>query len=216
MINTPHAGAQAPASPDTARTGTSARALAPIDQLRECVGRGLCLIPNHATLLDFPEPGMAICGCGKRDCKSDPGKHPRIKWTEVAAPHSFEQVEYWHDTTSPMRAMSNWSILLGACDPPLAAFDIDTRNGGLVSLAAMVERYGPLPPTWRDESSRSGGHYYFVAPPGLPEKAHVKLGPGLDFLAGRHLVIIEPSTHWTGAKYRWRNWPSCPSSYKTW
>lgn len=203
MSTTPLSGAQARARLDPANPCISAARLAPIDQLRECLACGLCLIPIHATILDFPEPGAVECGCGNRDCKSTPGKHPRIKWKGVTAPHTFEEVAGWYYSTSPMPVMSNWSVLLGACDPPLAVLDIDTRNGGLESFDALIAKYGPLPNTWRDESSRGGGHYYFAAPPGLPDKAHVTLGPGLDFLAGRHLVIIAPSKHRTGANYRW-------------
>lgn len=197
--------AQAPTNPNhSAAATTSSRKLHyAIDKLRACVDQGICLIPNHPVLLDWPEPGVAVCACGNPDCHSSPGKHPRIKWREVTAPHSFHQVEDWYYSTTPMPIMSNWSVLLGACDPPLAVLDIDTRNGGLETFDALVEQHGPLPHTWRDESSRGGGHYYFVAPPGLPSKAHVILGSGVDFLAGRHLVIIDPSTHWTGARYRW-------------
>jgi hypothetical protein len=171
-----------------------------LDKLRDCVNRGLCLIPEYGVIFDHPDAGVVRCACGKSDCT---GKHPSIKWKGVIAPPTFSQVEDWYYKTPPMPVMSNWAVLLGACDPPLAVLDIDTRNGGLESFAALEAKHGPLPQTWQDASSRGGGHYYFVAPPGLPEKAKVELGPGLDFLIGRHLVVIDPSIHWTGANYRW-------------
>lgn len=86
--------------------------------------------------------------------------------------------------------------------------DVDAYDGkrGDQSLAELVDRYGPLPPTWMSTSradGRSGISFYRV-PPGT--KLHDKPGPNIEIIQHHHrYAIVWPSVHPTGAPYRWQD-----------
>ena len=80
---------------------------------------------------------------------------------------------------------------------PIAMFviDVDPRNGGLESLAALEEKVGPFPTTMRTISGRRDGgcHYFFRRPPGKLSGA--KLGPGIDLKSNTGYTVHAPSIH---------------------
>jgi Bifunctional DNA primase/polymerase, N-terminal len=89
------------------------------------------------------------------------------------------------------------------------AFDVDyggwdaTEPDGLTSLAALTERYGPLPPTVM-QITGGGGYQYFFQPDERVQNAAGIL-PGLDARSTGGYVVAPPSIHPdTGATYRWR------------
>jgi hypothetical protein len=81
------------------------------------------------------------------------------------------------------------------------ALDVDPRNRGDASLAALEGRYGKLPVTWQTVTGSNGSHYYFRADIEIPSSAG-RVGPGLD-IKGDGLVVAPPSLHASGKRYAW-------------
>jgi putative DNA primase/helicase len=78
--------------------------------------------------------------------------------------------------------------------------DVDPRNGGTKSFAALNSRLGPLPPTLTCESG-DGTHLYFRA---LTDSVRKKiLAPGVDLLGESCYAVAPPSLHSSGKRYRW-------------
>jgi putative DNA primase/helicase len=108
-----------------------------------------------------------------------------------------------------LRAM-NWTRATGvACRPAPdeLVLDIDPRNGGSESFAALVEKLGPLPETvWADTGS-GGQHAWFKVPIGHPTPA--KLAEGVDMKWHNGYVVMPGSVHpVTGNAYQWRDYCS--------
>jgi hypothetical protein len=83
----------------------------------------------------------------------------------------------------------------------LAVLDIDPKNGGLISLEALVEAHGALPPTPQVKTGSGGSHYYFGLPDGVVLSPSLgKLAPGIDF---PKQVVAPPSIHPSGTPYSW-------------
>ncbi|HVV37967.1 MAG TPA: bifunctional DNA primase/polymerase [Acidimicrobiales bacterium] len=82
----------------------------------------------------------------------------------------------------------------------LVVLDVDPRNGGDESLAAL----GTLPSTLTSVTGAGGRHLFFRRPLGeLMNGAH-KLGPGVDVkVGGRGYVVLPPSVHPNGQRYEW-------------
>jgi len=88
----------------------------------------------------------------------------------------------------------------------LVVLDVDPRNGGGESLAALIEVHGPLPVTATVDTGGDGEHYYFELPSGMNAKSF-KLAPGLDVQIEGAYVIAPPSIHPNGKLYKWRRAP---------
>jgi putative DNA primase/helicase len=78
--------------------------------------------------------------------------------------------------------------------------DLDPRNDGMKSFAALKTRLGPLPQTLSCESG-DGTHFYFRAPTGQVKKR--VLASGVDLLAEGCYAVAPPSLHASGKRYRW-------------
>ncbi|MFI6105810.1 bifunctional DNA primase/polymerase [Streptomyces sp. NPDC051310] len=80
-----------------------------------------------------------------------------------------------------------------------AVLDIDPRNGGSRSLAALEGRVGVLPGTTMQITGGDGLHLLYLSPgfdlPGEPF-------PGIDFKHNGY-ILLDPSVHASGARYRW-------------
>lgn len=74
--------------------------------------------------------------------------------------------------------------------------DVDPRNGGAETMAALVNAYGSLPRT-RLVRTRSGGeHWYYRLPDDRDLRG--KLGPGVDIKKpGRGYVLVPPTEGYT-------------------
>jgi hypothetical protein len=84
--------------------------------------------------------------------------------------------------------------------------DIDPRNGGTESWAALEAEYGGFPPTRTVRTGGGGYHKYVRFPPGT---RCGKLAPGIDVKADGGFVIIPPSKihipEHEGRSYLWEN-----------
>lgn len=90
--------------------------------------------------------------------------------------------------------------------PRVIGLDVDNYAGkhGANTLATHVEKFGPLPPTWRATSrdDEHSGIYLFTVPEGLYWPG--ELGPHVEVIQTRHrYVVAPPSRHPEGRDYRW-------------
>jgi hypothetical protein len=139
--------------------------------------------------LELAGEGLAVFPCG-------PDKAPRT-------PRGF------HDASTDPGTIEAWDwsdALIGAALPPgQIVLDVDPRNGGDETMAALKTAGHKLPRTRVVRTGGEGTHYYFTAPPDVELRG--KLGPGVDVKrSGRGYVIVPPS-----AGYRLiRNEPAAP------
>lgn len=73
----------------------------------------------------------------------------------------------------------------------LLLLDVDPRKGGDVSLAALEQQHGALPPTMTSRTPSGGRHLYFAGPD--VANSSDKVGAGLDIKSRRGYVVAPPS-----------------------
>src|SRR4051794_30751043 len=93
-----------------------------------------CRVPLHGLL-------NGRCSCGEESCGTT-GKHPRLRAWQVRASVDPHLLEGWFRRWPH----ANVGIATGRRSG-LVALDVDPRNGGEETLAALQERHGPLPVT---------------------------------------------------------------------
>jgi hypothetical protein len=135
------------------------------------------------------------CSCGKLDCRS-PGKHPRTSRGFIDATTDRKKIKAWW-TEWPD---SNIGMPTGSVSG-LLVLDVDPRNGGYKSLAKVLIDSGPLPPTAKQQTGGGGRHLFFRYS-GL--KMPKTLAPGIDVKADGGYVVVAPSIHQSGKRYKWR------------
>ncbi len=83
--------------------------------------------------------------------------------------------------------------------------DVDHPEGP-ATLAALEKKYGPLPVTWEQKTGGGGRHLFFRVPENVTIRNSAgKLGPNLDIRGEGGYVILAPSLHPSGARYRFIN-----------
>jgi hypothetical protein len=109
----------------------------------------------------------------------------------------------------PARIRELWSNPLFnvaiATGKPSGVFVIDTdrRKGGGVSLQKLEAQFGPLPPTVKVITA-DGVHYYFKMPHGIDVRNSTgQIGVGIDCRGSGGYVLVPPSLHPSGVRYRW-------------
>jgi hypothetical protein len=149
-------------------------------------------------------PIRRILGAGtetpKCDCSDDScpnvGKHPRIAWSKEAGVASMW--EKW--------PADGFGIATGSRSG-IWVLDVDPKNGGFETLAALEQKHEPLPKTVSVRTGSGGLHFYFRFPgPEYRNTAHA-LGPGLDTRGDGGYVVGPGSLHKSGQRYNWQNGP---------
>ncbi|MFE3311124.1 bifunctional DNA primase/polymerase [Embleya sp. NPDC059213] len=116
----------------------------------------------------------------------------------------------YHAATANPEVLRRWwgrypaaNIGLPCTPNGLAVVDVDPRNGGHRTLAALEQRHGCLPGTLMQITPGSlpdGGLHMIYRHPGVPLPG--KLGMGIDVKANGYIVVA-PSVHANGVRYRW-------------
>lgn len=158
--------------------------------------------PNLAAALHYAERGFRIvplwpmhngrCECAKGASCEAAGKHSPLKgWQRLASSDPRELRRWW----------AKWpSAGVGAVlDGETFVLDIDPRNTGDESFAALVREHGELPATLTHRSGGGGLHYFLRAPFVVPNADGVVAG--VDVLGRGHLVVLPPSNHRSGERY---------------
>jgi hypothetical protein len=84
----------------------------------------------------------------------------------------------------------------------ISVLDIDPESGGGESLAKIETEHGPLPATVTQATGGGGVHLVYRFKPGLGIGAAV-WGPGLDLRSEGGYIVVAPSIHPNGSRYRW-------------
>lgn len=119
------------------------------------------------------------------------GKTPIIHGWADKATDDMETIKQWAE----QYPTANWGAVAGS-ESGVTVIDIDPRNGGDASWAALVAKHGE-PSAPRVKTARGGWHYYFKYFMGT-----AVLGKGIDILASRHNVVLPPSQTKDGL-YEW-------------
>lgn len=157
--------------------------------------QGWSVIPCHT----ITDPLTVACSCGKLGC-TNPGKHPRISWTQYQGDRPTEKelsawLRRWPDT--------NIGAVTGAVSG-LVVLDVDPAHGGDESLRDLIAAHGDLPDTVRDITGSGGQHYFWRHPGGkIQNEASYSLGQGLDIRGDGGFVVLPPSLHASGRRYEW-------------
>lgn len=153
----------------------------------------------------YAQRGWPVFPCEPR------GKRPY----GLFAPHGFK------DATLDLDVITGWweeqsdCNIAAACTPAsgLLVLDVD-GPAGLEALEQLRLEHGALPETLVARTGREleGWHYYWRHPGG---ELKGRLGTGLDV---KHLgyVVVPPSVHPSGNRYRWRNWGTEPAELPQW
>lgn len=132
--------------------------------------------------------------------------HPRQK--TPATPHGYKSA-----TTDPDRIRRYWQrvpdanigLATGAISE-MWVLDVDTKTGkvGAESMRNIVATFGPMPRTRQQRTGSGGWQYFFALPYGLTvSNSAGKVGPDIDVRGDGGYVIVPPSIHPCGDRYRW-------------
>ena len=83
----------------------------------------------------------------------------------------------------------------------IAVVDVDPRNGGNESLAALLDEHGPFPDTAEVATGGDGRHFYFSITG--PLKTNPEIAPGVELRGDKSNVVAPPSIHASGKRYEW-------------
>lgn len=168
-----------------------------LEEALRLAGLGFRVVALYEPLFTGEKPG---CSCSKPITCKNVGKHPRYDHTTLA--HGANS-----GTTNPGVIRSWWekwpSANVGLCTGSgIIAIDIDPRNGGDATWAALEDELGPFPRTAEARTGGGGRHLLAVRPDGV--KARGSLGPGVEVQdEGKHIVVA-PSLHPSGNTYTWK------------
>jgi hypothetical protein len=144
--------------------------------------------------LGYLNRGWAVVPAGER------AKQPIVPWQ--AFQHrmpSQAEVTAWFERWPK----ANLAVITGAISG-IVVVDIDPKNDGDRSLATLEVRHGPLPATMESITGGGGRHVYF-AHPGREVRNRVGLAPGIDLRGDGGCIIVPPSVHPSGKRYRWKS-----------
>jgi P4 family phage/plasmid primase-like protien len=151
---------------------------------------GLYIFPVHS----IRPNGACACSMGAK-C-STPGKHPRISAWQRESTWDPSIVRAWWDQ------WPDSNIALHTGKSGLAVIDIDPRNGGNETFAALERKHGGIRAEAETFTGGGGRHLFFEALEGVSLPA--ALGQGVDLQRGDKYVILPPSNHKSGKAYEWR------------
>ena len=118
--------------------------------------------------------------------------------------------EKWNDRYFGLPDFEN-AEGIGSCPglwpEPVIAFDVD-RTMGRKSWDILIDKYGPLPPTYSVSTGRTDGgeHFYFKVPTGdlYVKSPSSKISHKVDIRGTRGQAVLPPTVHKSGRQYRWK------------
>ena len=149
--------------------------------------------PHLEAAIGYLKRGWAVVPAAPRT------KRPIVPWQSYQ--HrlpSEDEVRGWFERWPT----ANIAVITGAISR-LVVIDIDPRHGGTNSFERMEARHGPLPQTI-ESMTGGGGRHVFFAHPGHDVRSRVGLAPGIDLRGDGGCIIVPPSVHPSGKRYRWK------------
>ncbi|HEX2301810.1 MAG TPA: bifunctional DNA primase/polymerase [Pseudonocardiaceae bacterium] len=146
---------------------------------------GLPVLPLHSVR-------NGHCTCRRpHDC-DNPGKHPLTPHGKDDASTDPGQLSEW---------WGRWPWTNVGARPPagIVVLDVDPRNGGDAELRRLTAEHATLPNTLT-AATGSGGLHIWLAYRG---PARGKLCAGVDVKTEHGYLVMPPSLHVCGARYRW-------------
>jgi putative DNA primase/helicase len=137
--------------------------------------------------------------CHQSVCDSA-GKHPRTQNGAHDASTDEAKIRRWWDIWPE----ANIGVATGK-DAGFFALDVDPPRGGAESLASLEAKHGKLPETRTADTGGGGVHYLFKYPAFPVKNSTGELGPGLDIKGDGGAIVVAPSLHADGKRYRWKN-----------
>jgi P4 family phage/plasmid primase-like protien len=133
-------------------------------------------------------PDGMTCSCRNgRKCTSK-GKHPIDEGWQNTPPLGVDDiVALWEK-----RPKANLGLAVGEASG-FWVLDIDPKNGGMDSMAALVAEHGKLPDTFVVQTGSGGYHYYFALPDFELRNSADRIGKGIDTRANGGQVVAAPS-----------------------
>jgi hypothetical protein len=107
-----------------------------------------------------------------------------------------------HDATTDVAILASWwggqyagCNIGGRVPESMFVLDVDPRNGGIESIAALEKKHGGLPETLMTLSGRGDGgrHLFYRRPAG--KLSGKRLGAGIDIKTSTGYVVLAPSIH---------------------
>lgn len=147
-------------------------------------------------VLPLHHPIEGACSCGNPDCSS-PGKHPRTEHGLSDATTDPEAITRWW-AEDPN---ANIGVRTGHVSG-MVVLDIDAKNGGLESWRDLQDFNGRVD-TLTSHTGGGGLHLFFEAPTEDLKSTSSQIAPGVDTKAEGGYVVMPPSLHISGKRYRW-------------
>jgi hypothetical protein len=141
-----------------------------------------------------------LCTCGNPDVehtRRQGGKHPiHANWQIAALRDAAAVAAYW---TAHPRA--NVGLATGA-PSGVWVLDVDPEHGGDVALQALIETYGPLPPTRKHQTGSGGCHFLWRMPADFElTNRRGQLPVGLDVRGTGGQIVMPPSVSGKGGYF---------------
>lgn len=115
-----------------------------------------------------------------------------------------------HDATVDPNLITAWwsaqpnaNIGLALRASGMLAVDVDPRNGGIETLAALEAQHGPLPRALVQQSPSGGFHFLLSDPGGHAWRGKLAQGTGVDVQSLKYIAVA-PSVLADGRAYAWR------------
>lgn len=171
--------------------------MTPLEAALSYAKKGWAVFPCHSV---NPE---GYCTCGYRGDPDDHavGKHPRtLNGVKDATTDEYRITEWFERFPE-----SNIGLATGS-QSGVFAVDVDPRHGGFQSLEEyeMFRDEGPLPSTLQSISGGGGRHIIYSSRDSSVGNRQNWL-PGIDIRGDGGYIIVPPSKHFSGGKYRWLN-----------
>lgn len=153
----------------------------------------------------FPVAGIedGHCACSRGEhCHDAAGKHPLTNDGCKSATTDTARINKWWNNVPS----ANIGIATGA-ESALWVLDADGAHG-ILAVAELEAKYGPLPRTPIARTGGGGRHYYFAWPQDETVANSTKLcGLPLDVRGAGGYVLAPPSAHMSGTDYAWETSP---------
>lgn len=152
-------------------------------------------------VLPLHMPNKNGCTCA-RACDS-PGKHPR--WHQDDLPNGVHSATTDEDLIRKWWSRwpaSNVGVATGHRSFDVLDCDLNDEVNGLQTLIDLELGYGErIPPTTEQITGGGGRQFFFQYSGSIPNSVRFK--PGLDTRSDGGYVVLPPSLHASGKRYKW-------------